>query len=111
MVLKVKKIDNINFLVSKVDLSSSNMKSLCFSLAKKVKDLFLVLVSESKSVSVVCYISTTLIEAKNLNAEKVIKKICDEIDGAGGGQKHFAAAFGKNQISEQNLEKLLKEFL
>ena len=111
MVSKVKKIDNINFLVSKVDLSSSNMKSLCFSLAKKVKDLFLVLVSESKSVSVVCYISTTLIEAKNLNAEKVIKKICDEIDGAGGGQKHFAAAFGKNQISEQNLEKLLKEFL
>ena len=111
MVLKVKKIDNINFLVSKVDLSSSNMKSLCFSLAKKVKDLFLVLVSESKSVSVVCYISTTLIETKNLNAEKVIKKICEEIDGAGGGQKHFATAFGKNQISEQNLEKLLKEFL
>ena len=111
MALKVKKINNINFLVSKVDLSSPNMKSLCFSLGKKLKDLFLVLVSESKSVSVVCYISNTLIERKNLNAEIVIKKICKEISGAGGGQKHFATASGKKQISEQNLYKLLKDFL
>ena len=111
MALKVKKINNINFLVSKVDLSSPNMKSLCFSLGKKLKDLFLVLVSESKSVSVVCYISNTLIERKNLNAEIVIKKICEEISGAGGGQKHFATASGKKQISEQNLYKLLKDFL
>ncbi len=111
MELKVKKINNINFLVSKVDLSSPNMKSLCFSLGKKIKDVFLVLFSESKSVSVVCYISNTLIERKNLNAEKVIEKICEEIDGAGGGQKHFATASGKKQISEQNLYKLLKDFL
>ena len=111
MELKVKKINNINFLVSKVDLSSPNMKSLCFSLGKKLKDLFLVLVSESKSVSVVCYISNTLIERNNLNAEKVIKKICEEIAGAGGGQKHFATASGKKQISEQNLYELLKDFL
>ena len=111
MALKVKKINNINFLVSKVDLSSPNMKSLCFSLGKKLKDLFLVLVSESKSVSVVCYISNTLIERKNLNAEIVIKKISEEIAGAGGGQKHFATASGKKQISEQNLYKLLKDFL
>ena len=112
MALKVKKINNINFLVSKkADLSSPNMKSLCFSLGKKLKDLFLVLVSESKSVSVVCYISNTLIERKNLNAEIVIKKSAKKFLEQEEGKNTLLPLLGKKQISEQNLYKLLKDFL
>ena len=108
---KNQKINNINFLVSKVDLSPSNMKSLCFLIGKKLEDLFLVLVSESKSISLVCYISKSLIETNNLNASEIVKRICIEIDGAGGGQTHFATGSGKKAISIKELIKISKEFL
>jgi alanyl-tRNA synthetase len=87
------------------------MKSLCFLIGKKLEDLFLVLLSESKSISLVCYISQSLIETNNLNASEIVKRICVEIDGAGGGQTHFAAGSGKKTISIKELIKISKEFL
>ena len=108
---KIEKIRNVNFLVSKVDLSTSNMKSLCFAFNQKVENLFLVLFSESSNISVVCYISKSLVENKKLDASNVIKSICKEIDGAGGGQPFFAAGSGKNKVSTEKIIELSKNFL
>ena len=111
LVSKIEKIRNVNFLVSKVDLSTSNMKSLCFAFNQKVENLFLVLFSESSNISVVCYISKSLVENKKLDASNVIKSICKEIDGAGGGQPFFAAGSGKNKVSTEKIIELSKNFL
>jgi alanyl-tRNA synthetase len=111
LVSKIEKIGDVNFLVSKVDLSTSNMKSLCFSFNQKVENLFLVLISESSNISVVCYISKSLVGNKNLDASNVIKSICKEIDGAGGGQPFFAAGSGKSKVPIEKIIKVSKSFL
>ena len=111
LISKIEKLEDINFLVSKVDLSSSNMKSLCFSLAQKVENLFLVLISESTPISVVCYISKSLVENKQLDASNVIKSICKEINGAGGGQSFFAAGSGNKKIALEKINELSKSFM
>ena len=111
LVSKIEKIGDVNFLVSKVDLSTSNMKSLCFSFNQKVENLFLVLISESSNISVVCYISKSLVENKDLDASNVIKSICKEINGAGGGQPFFAAGSGKSKVSIEKIIEVSKSFL
>ena len=87
------------------------MKSLCFSLAQKVENLFLVLISESTNISVVCYISKSLVENKQLDASNVIKSICKEINGAGGGQSFFAAGSGNKKIALEKINELSKSFM
>jgi len=56
-------------------------------------------------------VSNLLVESVGLSASVIIKSICDSIDGAGGGQRTFAAGSGPNKADIVSVVTKIKESL
>ena len=89
--------NSVNFCCYELSCSPELLKKLAFSAGKQIKNLLLILVclSESK-VYLTCYVSKSLVESSNLNANDIVKSLSKYIDGSGGGQPFFANASGNN---------------
>jgi len=107
LIQKIKKINNINFIAEKIDISDApTMKNLAFQIKQQVDDLFMVLASvvDGKPIITVM-ISENLVKDKNLNAGHIVKELAREIDGGGGGQPFYATAGGKKPGGIDNILK------
>ncbi len=94
----LKTYNDINYIISRLEnMHPDEMKSLSYRLKGEVKNLFLVLGSETDGkASLSVMISDELIKTMNLNAVEIIRDISKEIQGGGGGQPFYATAGGKN---------------
>ena len=100
--------NNITIGCMELDCDPDMLKSLAFSISKNFDKLFLVLVTKSQGKAYLnCYISKNMVDEK-LNANNIVKKLSEHINGSGGGQPFFANATG-TKIS--SLNKLVEEAL
>jgi len=94
--LEIEEVKEISFLAKLVDLDLQSIKDLSFEIGKDYENLFMVLGSVSGGKAVLsCYISKRLVNKKDLDAGKVVRKLGKYIQGSGGGQPFFATAGGK----------------
>ena len=97
LLLKVEMIKDINFIAEKVELDTSSVKDLAFSLIRSMDSLFIILANESDGkANITIMLSDNLIKDKGLNAANLIRELAKEIQGGGGGSPHFATSGGKN---------------
>ncbi|MEL6534911.1 MAG: alanine--tRNA ligase-related protein, partial [Bacteroidota bacterium] len=84
-------------IVEQVALPSADaLKKLAFELKQQVGKLFMVLAADIKGKpQIAVMIAEELVEAKSLNAGKMVKDLARNIQGGGGGQPFFATAGGK----------------
>ncbi len=95
--VKMKDINGIKFLATKVDLNSEGAKDLAYELGSLGTNLFIVLATiDGDKPTISCYISKELVANSNLNAGNVVRELGKYIQGGGGGQPFFATAGGKN---------------
>ena len=100
--------NNITIGCMELDCDPDMLKSLAFSTSKNFDKLFLVLVTKSEGKAyLTCYISKNMVDEK-LNANNIVKKLSEHINGSGGGQPFFANATGTKTSS---LNKLVEEAL
>ena len=100
--------NNITIGCMELDCDPDMLKSLAFSTSKNFHKLFLVLVTKSEGKAyLTCYISKNMVDEK-LNANNIVKKLSEYINGSGGGQPFFANATG-TKISSIN--KIVEEAL
>ena len=100
--------NNITIGCMELDCDPDMLKSLAFSTSKNFDKLFLVLVTKSEGKAyLTCYISKNMVDEK-LNANNIVKKLSEHINGSGGGQSFFANATG-SKIS--SLNKIVEEAL
>ncbi len=72
---EIKEINGVNFLAKKVDLDAGGIKDLCFQLGDEIDNLFLIFGTEQDGKALLsCYISKNLVEEKDLNAGKIVKR-------------------------------------
>ena len=89
--------NDANIYIGEIDLDPKSIKELCFLLSDIHENLFLILLSKSNDkVFMSCFISKELIEEKELDASKIIKKLSPLINGSGGGQSFYATGGGSN---------------
>ena len=89
--------NDANIYIGEIDLDPKSIKELCFLLSDIYENLFLILISKSNDkVFMSCFISKELIEEKELDASKIIKKLSPLINGSGGGQSFYATGGGSN---------------
>ena len=92
----IKKINNVNTLISSTNVSVKLLKNISFDLLRDSEKLFLALFStDGDKVIFNLGISKDLIKHKNWKANDLIKYFSKDIEGAGGGQDFFASASGK----------------
>ena len=95
--VKMKDINGIKFLATKVDLNAEGAKDLAYELGSLGTNLFIVLATiDGDKPTISCYISKELVANSNLNAGNVVRELGKYIQGGGGGQPFFATAGGKN---------------
>jgi len=93
----IRVVNGVNIFISEVDLDLKSIKDLCFMLSDEIDKLFMIVLSKTnEKVFISCFISKDLVEEKELNASKIVKKLSPLIDGNGGGQPFFATAGGNN---------------
>jgi alanyl-tRNA synthetase len=110
-----KKINGINVIAEKITVDNNTIiKDIAFQLKGEIDNMFLVIgaIANNKP-SITIMISENLIKEKNLHAGNIIKEICMEIKGGGGGQAFYATAGGSdisgiNMAIERALEILRK---
>jgi alanyl-tRNA synthetase len=96
LINQVEKINGIHYLAVKLDLDQNSIKDLAFDLGNKIENLFLLVGTETDGKAFLsCYIAKNLVEAKKLDAGKVVRELGKLIEGGGGGQAYFATAGGK----------------
>ena len=96
---KVETINDINFIGQIVDVPNpDSLKKICFSLKNDLKNFFIILAAAVDSKPhVAIMIDESIVAAKNLQAQKIIKeKIAPLIKGGGGGQTTLATAGGQD---------------
>jgi alanyl-tRNA synthetase len=94
---RIRVINGISFLAEVVDQSPESMKNTGFEMKNEIKDLFLLLVSESSGkVNLLLALSDNLTSDRQLNASYIIRELAVEVEGSGGGQPSIASAGGKN---------------
>ena len=109
---QVEKIKSFNFLFKKLNLEPSFVKSLCLNLSKIINEHVIILVTDSNNkYNIFVSVSNLLVESEGLSASVIIKSICDSIDGAGGGQRTFAAGSGPNKADIVSVVTKIKESL
>ena len=104
---KVSDIKGVNFCTHELSCDPNILKNLVFKAGKEIENLFLILTTKFDGRAyVVCYISKNLVETKHMNANLIVKKLGEHINGSGGGQPFFATASGNNI---NGIAKILKE--
>jgi alanyl-tRNA synthetase len=107
-------INNVSFIGEIVEVPSADaLKKLCADLKHHLHDHFIVLCSNiGGKANVAVGISETVIAAKNLDANKVIKEtVGPMIVGGGGGQKTLASAGGQDVSKFGEIIETLKQKL
>ena len=90
-------ISGIQFLAREVELNAKEIKEISFEIGLAIKNSIIVLGSSVTGKPILsCYISKSIVESRERDAIKIIKKLGKYIDGSGGGQTFFATAGGKN---------------
>ena len=90
-------ISGIQFLAREVELNAKEIKEISFEIGLAIKNSIIVLGSSFTGKPILsCYISKSIVESRERDAIKIIKKLGKYIDGSGGGQTFFATAGGKN---------------
>ncbi len=94
---KSEEINGINVIIENIEIDSSDsIKDLCFQLKDKIDNLFMLVGANINGKAILSLIiSKELVEAKKLDAGKIIREISKHIQGGGGGQPFFATAGGK----------------
>ena len=102
-------INQVNFIGDIIEVSTPEaLKKLCFDLKNHLRDFVLVLCANigGKPHVAVC-IADYVVEAKQLDAGKIIKEIVAPlIKGGGGGQKNLATAGG---LDAGNLKQVIEK--
>ncbi|MDR0985012.1 MAG: alanine--tRNA ligase [Endomicrobium sp.] len=96
-ILRMKKINNINFLVTLVNKFDMEMlKEMSYKLIKKLKSIVLLLVS--KNVNKIIFVTSISEDYKNLgiDARTVANDFAKQINGSSGGKINFAQGGAKN---------------
>jgi alanyl-tRNA synthetase len=107
-------INNVSFIGEIVEVPSADaLKKLCADLKHHLHDHFIVLCSNiGGKANVAVGISETVMAAKNLDANKVIKEtVGPMIVGGGGGQKTLASAGGQDVSKFAEIIETLKQKL
>ena len=107
-------INNVSFISDIVEVSNADaLKKLCFDIKHHVHDHLVVLCSNIDGKAFVAIgISDTVVNAKNLDAGKIIKEyVAPLIKGGGGGQKNLATAGGQNVSALQQVIDKVKSLL
>ena len=107
-------INNVSFIGEIVEVPSADaLKKLCADLKHHLHDHFIVLCSNiGGKANVAVGISETVIAAKNVDANKVIKEtVGPMIVGGGGGQKTLASAGGQDVSKFAEIIEMLKQKL
>ena len=107
-------INNVSFIGEIVEVPSADaLKKLCADLKHHLHDHFIVLCSNiGGKANVAVGISETVIAAKNVDANKIIKETVGPlIVGGGGGQKTLAAAGGQDASKFGEIIETLKQKL
>ena len=111
---KIEKINGVNFIGGKVEVSSLDaLKKLSLSFKNDISDFVIVLVAEAEGKSFVSImLDEKIADARNLEAPKLIKdEIASLIKGGGGGQKYFATAGGQDTSKLQEVIDKVKHHL
>ena len=109
---QVENIKSFNFLFKKLNLEPSFVKSLCLNLSKIINEHVIILVTDSNNkYNIFVSVSNLLVESDGLSASVIIKSICESIDGAGGGQRTFAAGSGPKKADIVSVVTKIKESL
>ena len=107
-------INQVNFIGDIIEVSSPEaLKKLCFDLKNHLRDFVLVLCANigGKPYVAVC-IADYVVEAKELDASKIIKDIVAPlIKGGGGGQKNLATAGGQDVSNLKQVIERVKSLL
>ena len=107
-------INNVSFIGEIVEVPSADaLKKLCADLKHHLHDHFIVLCSNiGGKANVAVGISETVIAAKNVDANKIIKEtVGPMIVGGGGGQKTLASAGGQDASKFGEIIETLKQKL
>ena len=105
IVANLKSYSGVNIYSSLIELKTSKIKDLCFSIGAEIDNLFLIVVSqENNKIYCSCFISKKLVSGMSLNASKIVNKLAEVINGKGGGQPFYATCAGDNINA---LEKLI----
>ncbi len=104
----VKEINGIHFIGTRLEVKNADMvKKIAFDLRKEVSNLFLVIGAEINSKAhLTLMFDDALVQAKELNAGKLIRELAKNIKGGGGGQAFYASAGGKDP---QGIDKAISE--
>ncbi|MCX6293166.1 MAG: alanine--tRNA ligase [Sphingobacteriales bacterium] len=107
-------VNNVSFIGEIVEVPSADaLKKLCADLKHHLHDHFIVLCSNiGGKANVAVGISETVIAAKNVDANKIIKEtVGPMIVGGGGGQKTLASAGGQDASKFGEIIETLKQKL
>ena len=102
-----------NFLIQKLDSENDLMRSLSFNLIGKVSNSVIIFYNvDVNKLNIICNVSKSLPENSKIDASHLINKICEEIGGAGGGQRYYASGSGpKNDKIEIIIKTVTKNLL
>lgn len=91
------RIGKYDFLGTVLTLDSASIKNAAFSLSKQYPNLVLTFgQKEGNKAMLTIAIGEEALKKGELSANNIIREAAKEIQGGGGGQKHFATAGGKN---------------
>jgi alanyl-tRNA synthetase len=95
---KAKHIGGLKVVLEKVDITNKDAtKQLCTEIHQLAPESIVVLAcEEAGKATLTVSIPRELVEARQIDAIKIIKHIASEIQGGGGGQNFYATAGGKN---------------
>lgn len=95
---KAKHIAGLKVVLEKVDITNKDAtKQLCSEIHQLAPESIVVLAcEEAGKATLTVSIPRELVEARQIDAIKIIKHIASEIQGGGGGQNFYATAGGKN---------------
>ena len=106
-------INGIQCLVKQVNAEASTLKDLAFQLGNEIENAFIFFASaqEDGKALLLCYIDKELVQAKGLDAGKIVRDLGKYIHGGGGGQPFFATAGGKNPDGIAEALSKVKDYL
>ncbi|MDD4203023.1 MAG: alanine--tRNA ligase, partial [Candidatus Omnitrophica bacterium] len=89
--------NDIDVFCKKLDKCNMNvLRSIADEVRGKHPKRLYVLLSESEGKANMIVTYSYDLKGKNINASEIVKKLCDYIDGSGGGRPDFAQAGGKD---------------
>ncbi|MGV3630204.1 MAG: alanine--tRNA ligase [Bacteroidota bacterium] len=94
---KITQHNGVSLLTEKIELDAASIKDILFQLKGEVSNFAGIIGGmEGEKCSLSIILDDSVVQAKSLDAGKIIREISQHISGGGGGQAFFATAGGKN---------------